>query len=430
MKFSLISATSIIALFSAAVGPAQAAVLSAATAPLNIYDLVRDGVTSSDGGDNTVAKQDLSVSAAGALVAAINDWRPAGFTGQVDRPAAMGKAVPETPLGAARGTKRDDDLASSDANAGQWNAFQKARAVGQLRMASLIGTIGNGAVAKEKSGGTVFVAASNLAGFNDGSNVSGGARGSSGAYVFAPGSTSTATITVAGAGSLSRQGSGGGFYAAAANSLQVAAPAGLDATRAVASSDTAQPTLGYNYAPPGTAAAKANSVAASFSDAVTATGLVAQRVDPTAPAKIQTSQVQPGQRQPDLAANGKIATTQAQSGPGQTTRAQTVDATTYGRLLDLSRTIQGPRDETQVDGTRSFISTSVSANPSASAARVMANIVNTTRTGPAAQSVEAFQVGPSPGPKAQATATTTVSDPLHGKIMASAGPLNNSLALP
>jgi len=57
----------------------------------------------------------------------------------------------------------------------------------------------------------------------------------------------------------------------------------------------------------------------------------------------------------------------------------------------------------------------------------MASIADTARPGPANKSVEAFQVGAEQTAK---QAATTVSDPLRGKILASSGPLNNSLALP
>jgi hypothetical protein len=59
----------------------------------------------------------------------------------------------------------------------------------------------------------------------------------------------------------------------------------------------------------------------------------------------------------------------------------------------------------------------------------MASVVNAARAGQPTPSVEAFEVGPAAGQKTQAM-VTTVSDPIRGKIMASAGALNNSLALP
>ena len=67
MKISLISATSIFALLTAAAAPGHAAVLLSTMGETNLYDLVHDGMTSADGGDSTVPRQDPMVSAVGAL---------------------------------------------------------------------------------------------------------------------------------------------------------------------------------------------------------------------------------------------------------------------------------------------------------------------------------------------------------------------------
>lgn len=331
------------------------------------------------------------------------------------------------------------------------------------RIAPLIGTIGNGTSANNKPGGTVFVAAGSTIGFN---NSAGEERSSSVAVAFAPSSTSTATITVAGAGNF-RQRAGGGFSVAAANSLQVMPPAGERTPQAVALADTAQPTLAYTYAPAANPATKANSVEASFSDAVTATGVFAQIAAPGAQAKIQTSELQgaqgragtgkietselqtgrgqpgglvigkaqtsqvlSGRGQTGQAPNTKVQTSELQSGQGRPGRSQVGDLTAYSRLIDLTQAIEGSASGTQVDGTRTFISASVSANPSTTAALYMAHVVNSAPAVSAGQTVETFQIGPAPGPRAQGGSGTTVSEPLHGKIMASAGALNNSLALP
>jgi len=442
-------------------------ILTSAPSQQNIYDLVHDGVTSSDGGDNTVTAQDLSVSATLALEAVPAKWQTASAVGPADRTNTESHGYPTVPLAAAQGTRPDDDFASSAKDAPYWNARQKAAAIGQERIASLIGTVGNGPTVTDKSGSTVFLVAGNPVGFNDG-GIEAGGRSSSVGYAFAPSASSTATITIAGAGNLSRQRPGGGFTIAAANSLQVSPPVDGDAPQSLEMADAAQPTLGYTYAPQGAAqgnaTARTNSVAASFSDAITATGLVAQTVDLTTRGNVQTSQLQSGQSgsgkvqtsqlqsvqsgtgkvqtsqlQPVQSGNGKIQTSQlaqpGQSGKVQTSqpqagqdRVQISDTAVNPRnLLDLTQTLDGPRNPTQVDGTRTLISASVSANPSATAARYMANVVNATRNGTTGQTVEAFQVGPTAGP---AKPGTTVADPLHGKIMASAGALNNALALP
>lgn len=427
MKFSLISATSVFALFSAAVGAANAAVLTAAPNQMNIYDLVHDGVTSSDGGDRTVTRRDPLVSAVVALESTTANWREASFTGPVDPSAAAGTAFSRIPLGAAPGTRPDDDFATPVAGAWRWNAWQKAHAIGLVRIAPLIGTIGTGPSTGEKPGTTVFVAAGSAPSFSDRDAGRDDARRSSVAVAFAPSSTSTATITVAGAGNF-RQRSGGGFSVAAANSLQVMAQADEPAPRPVALADPAKPTLGYHYAPAASATAKGNAVEASFSDAVTANGVFARITPPATSAKIQTSELRSRRGQPGQATNGNVQT--SESGSWQRQPGQFSDAAAYGKLIDLTQPIESPAVATQVDGTRTFISASVSANPSTSAALYMANVVNAAATVPAGQTVEAFQVGPTPGQRVQGGSGTTVADPLHGKIMASAGPLNNSLALP
>jgi hypothetical protein len=262
----------------------------------------------------------------------------------------------------------------------------------------LVGTVGDGARVDAKSGSTVFVAVGSTATFNDtGTDMA--SRGASGDYAFAPSSSSTATITVAGAGNIPRRGFDGGFTVAAANSLQVVPTVTKDAAPSMAQSDTAQPILSYNYTP-AKPVAGATAVAAVFPNAVTAngttTGMVARVFSPT-PAKIQTSEATLG----------------------------------VNKLIGLSDASQDQPKGTQGDGTRTFISASVSVNPSVSAARYMAEAVNATRTIPAGQTVEAFEVGPSAaGAKAAPGRGTTVAEPLRGKVMASIGALNNRLALP
>lgn len=460
MKFSLISATSIFALVTAAAGPGHAAELMSAPGQMNIYDLVDDGMTSADGGDSTVTKQDPLVSAVLALRAATIGWQTLTFTGPADASAA-GNVSPRVPLGAAPGTRPDDDFATPISGAWQWNALQKARAIGFARIAPLIGTIGDGPAANEKAGGTVFVAEGSRPGFSDGGNGEDGVRSSSVAVAFAPSSTSTATITVAGAGNF-RQRGGTGFSVAAANSLQAAPPVSEKAPQAVVLTKMGQPTPGYNYTP-ATSATRGNAVEASFSDAITATGNFAQLYSPVTTARIQTSdlqsgraangkiqtselltgrgqpgngkvetsQLQPNRGLPGAATNGNVQTSELRSGQARPEQLQTSDvAATYSRLIDLTQPIEGKVSGTQVDGTRTFLSASVSANPSGTAALYMANVVNAAPTVPTGQTVEAFQVGPRPGSRARGSSGTSVSDPLGDKIMASAGPLNNSLALP
>lgn len=451
MKFSLISATSIIALFSASVWPSQAAVQTVASAQANIYDLVHDGMTSADGGDATVSMQDPTVTAVLALEAATINRPGTSFTGPVDLSAEIGR-LPRIPLGSAPGTRPDDDFATPIAGAWQWDALRKARAIGMDRVAPLIGTVGDASVEARKSVSTVFVEAGGP-GFNETSGV----RSSSVAVAFAPSGTSTATFTVAGAGNFRQRGASG-FTVAAANSLQ-AMPAAISdqAPAAIAMADAAQPTLGYHYAPAPVTAGRA--VEASFSDAITANGSYARLDVPGTQAKVQTSEVSPdgrqGQgskirtselqlnRQPGQTATSKVQTSQLGSGQAQPGNVQTSElqrgqeriktsdvAAAFGKLIDPSQPVSGPGSDTQVDGTRTFISASVSANPSMTAVQYMANVVNAAPTIRIGQTIEAFQIGPAAGPRTHGDVGTTVSRPVGGKIMASAGALNNSLALP
>jgi hypothetical protein len=61
------------------------------------------------------------------------------------------------------------------------------------------------------------------------------------------------------------------------------------------------------------------------------------------------------------------------------------------------------------------------------AARYVTSVLDAEPAHQSGQTVEAFQIGQTKGGRG---ATTSVADPLRGKIMAGAGPLDNSLALP
>jgi hypothetical protein len=555
VKFSLISASSIIALLSASIGPGHAAVLNANSQQSNIFDFVHDGQTSSDGGDVTVTSRAPEVSAVIALEASTPGLQTIGFTGRTDDSALLGRGYPQVPLGVARGAAPDDDLASSAAEIWRMDALQKSRTIGEERMASLIGTVGNGGgnSAGEKSGATVFVQEDSKVGFRDAGTEEIAPSSSSIAFANTPSSTSTATITVAASG-LGRQYAGDAGYVVAANSLRAPPTADANADVTVAAAETARPTLSYNYAPPASAAPKGTAVEASFSDAITATGNLAQVVPtvnlphaqlsevryppapgqagrggiltsqaqnrPARPGEIQTSQVPRGRYQPLAGVdNGNIRTSQVvpqggarpagvQTSENQSTQAnrlqtsenqnqsagavqtgeaspvpggvpggpapfqtsqvqrsqfqdldnatpvrtsdaqspsfaeqyltseiqrsqfQSLEASGDAKLADLVPSIVGPQDATQGDGTRMLMSSSVSANPTATAATYMANLIREAPTGPTTQStVEAFEIAPAAGAKAQGS-PTTVNEPLGGKIMASAGPLNSALALP
>jgi hypothetical protein len=415
MKYSLICATSIFAL--TAPRPAHAYVLTWAQAETNLYDLVHDG-------DAAAATPGPMAIAAAALQTAEPDRQEAGFTGPVDRSAAAGTAFPPVPLGAAPGTPPDNDFATQLAGTWHWNAWQKALAIGAARIAPLIGTINSSP--NEKPGSTVFVAQSSQTGFNDGSNLD-SRRRLAAASTFAASSTSTATMTVTGPESL-RQRAGSGFSVAAPNDVQP-----LPDASELAPTTPVLPTPSYHYAPQSGPAAKGNLAAASFSGAVTASGAAALVYKPVVPA------------------NSQSGTTVGRPNSHPTS----VEAATYGRLIDVTLPIGGPANSTGAnstganstganstganatetsatgaDGARTFLPASVSANPTAMAARYVTSVLNAAPASQSGQTVEAFQIGQTNGPRTLDGPTTSVADPLRGKIMAGAGPLANSLALP
>ena len=544
MKFSLISASSIIALLAASIGPGHAAVLNANSQQLNIFDLVHDGQTSSDGGDVTVTPQAAGDMAVLALEASTSGLQTIGFTGRADTTSLLGHGYPQVPLGVARGSAPDNDLASSAGEVWRMDALQKSRTIGQERMASLIGIVGGGGnSAGDKSGATVFVQEDSKVGFRDGGSEGIGPNTNSIAFANTPSSTGTATITIA-SGGLEPSSAGDAGYVVAANSLRAAPMPDANASTEVAMAETARTTISYNYAPPASVEPKGSTVEASFSGAITATGNMAQVVPtvdlprvklselrnppaqgqvgkgviqtsqatnrPARPGEVQTSDANRGRYQPLAGVdNGNLRTSQVTPPRGtrpagvqtsenqsqtvnriQTSEASATSVTSGGptpfqtsqvqraqfqdidngaapaqisdaqpasfaeqyltseiqrsqfqsidtsgdpKLADLVPSIVGPQDATRADGTRMLISTSVSIDPSVSAATYIATLIREAPTGATAQStVEAFEIAPAAagvGAKSQG-GPTTVNDPLGGKIMASAGPLNSSLALP
>jgi len=190
----------------------------------------------------------------------------------------------------------------------------------------------------------------------------------------------------------------------------------------------ADPVPSYHYAPQPPPAAKGNLVAASFSDAATASEASARANKSVLPGKIQTGARPSGQGQ---AADGKMQTGQLGTGHVRSASLEASDAAaSYARLIDVTQPIEGETGATQVDGTRTFISASVGANPLATAARYVARVLEAVPGIPAGQTIEAFQIGAPPGAHANGGSGTIVADPLREKILAGVGPLGNSLALP
>jgi hypothetical protein len=303
-----------------------------------------------------------------------------GLVGSIDWTGKASDTVPTVPPGVAAGAKPDEDFASSAGGATQLGAVGKARATAQAAVAPLIGTTGDGSLPGEKPGGTVFVAVGSQIGFADGSDLTVGASGSPGISASTLSGSRTATITVASGAKLSRAGSGRVSFVASAHS-DPAKPAAGD------SPERAQPDTGYHYAPLVISTDKTNLMAASFSDDVTG----AVRIGgPVPPSKI----------------HGSVATFDH-------------------RLIEQVQTIIGSHDDTASDGTKLFLSASVSANPLADATRYLAAVIDPMSANSIAQAVEGVRVAVSNGGDG-----TTVYNSLEGKIPANGGPLNNLLALP
>jgi hypothetical protein len=319
-----------VALFATSVGPAHAAVLQPAMTQTYIFNLIQDDSASVDGGNGSVSAQAASDYAVAALEMAGGVRQIPSFTGPVDKEAAAGNAFPAVPLSAAPGTVTDDSVSSTVIGASSTlSALQKQRALGQTRLANFIGTVGNGPPPSQKRlGGTVFVEAGTRPEFNDTSTMAGATRGAGGAYSFASSSTSTATITVAGAGMLSRPGAGGVAYTAVSAGTPVTL-SGQDTAYSSVQDEAVQPSFSYTYTPPSNGLANSASMAASFSDSITASGVMARAestmggarmtmlIPPVDSVKIQTGQLEPGFRQAGPSENGAIQTSQVQPGAGQ-----------------------------------------------------------------------------------------------------------------
>jgi hypothetical protein len=302
------------------------------------------------------------------------------FAGPVDWASVATSAAPTLFSEMATGTKPDEDFASTAAGTAQLGAVDKARAAGRAIIAPLIGTSGNGSALGEVPGVTVFVAAGSQIGFSDGGDI---ASGSSGTHTLTPGGSRTATITVVSGMNLSRVGWGRPPNFPFANSdPHAVATGGL--------AEKAQPDAG-NHARPVTLGEKANLMAANFSDAVTVT----MRLAAPTPWEVRGS----------VAIFDRRATKGVQP-------------------------IIGFRAYTTHSGAKGLFSASVGANPRAEIARYLTAVVDPLLENPIIEAVEGFQVRLSASLSSSGNDIATVYNSLIGKIPATVGALNNSLALP
>ncbi len=482
MKLSLISATSIVALFSAYSSPTRAAIVNIDSGQSIVFDLAQ-GLSPTRSSGMTVPL-DPAALAAQALRSVSGGLQSGGFTGRLDYAVTIGSGFTSVPMGAVAGSKRNDEVASTVLGENSVDPIEVARMVGRTRMSALIGTISGNRQKQENLGGTVFVAVGTLSDFNDNGGMATAARATGTAVAFGPGSSSTATITMASALNSSRQRPGGSFYTVDGATVQTKTLASGDASpiNQVRYTDIGATTRGFQYAPglaassgraplnaaaqpseamtaaPGNAT-KTVDLPAGFNAAVTARRDVVQAapsysdrvVDVTPPLSTvsrQTGQTQLSKLQRmDIPASFSEAVTASGAMPRVTMvesrrfipagpRVPGTDGPAqseavllnYKQLLEVTRNLEITRRETDSDGTQVYISASVSADPSANIVRFMSMIVRPTVASPTNRSVEAFQIGTPSGSKA--IKISTINDPLGIKVMASGGPLNDTLALP
>ena len=410
MKFPLISAASVLAMFAQSAG---AGILSAPSSQNNLYDFVRDGETSFDGGDSTVKSLDRVDTAIAALELAAGRRQTGGFVGPIDEAANAGNAFPKIPLGAVNGTDSGQDFASSASAPEQTFVVRKAQAAARERMSSLIGFVGSGSVVNESRGGTVFVALVGTTVISPGGISDNRARAS--AIASTHGNTSTTTITIAGIGILPRAEGRSGTFIATTNGLQ-SSTAVIGPSDQFILSSAPQPPILYNYAPPAIPGGKINTTTASFSDTVTASDRMAIVNDPNGLGKARIDSVEVNRVHPsDVIAGQQL-----------TADIAIADAKQTGE----SRRLQLRESDGRFGRTKAFPSMSGTLDSQAITGGVVAELINSVRNQTAKQLAEAFQVGSPSSSKIRDAATVVVSEPLRGKIMASSGALNNSLVLP
>ena len=231
MKISLISATSLCALLTASLPPAQA--MPRFQAAMNTAVLFND------------AFSDLPLSPARAGEAVLGGTlRDASSTGPADPAATRPGAVTLLPLGAARGTDPFDIASLYDK--GEVDARKSALTAARDRVANLIGSIPGVNRDRTNSGETVMTASSGIV---MGDQMERSASTRAGAheslYVFAPAGTSTATITVVSAGSLSRSGPASPYVATAAATRNEPGLNGVE----ISTSEAGRSGFDYTYVP-------------------------------------------------------------------------------------------------------------------------------------------------------------------------------------
>ena len=418
------SASSLLALAVASIGPAQAFL---ANPPAGAPDLLALSNEESQTSDAAAREQR-------ALAAIAEDVSPRGFTGPIDPGAASGQTYPATPLGAAAGTRDEVPLAWAIPGMDRLDGLTKARLISEERVGPLIGSIGGTSSATANPGGSVFVASGFGAGFNDsGAPVNGGTG--------AAGASSTATITATGAAILAQAGKVTP-YVAVAGKTDPNQTSASDADRTEART---APDLTYTYAPLGggtpprrrdTAytppnrkqpnAAQTVEVTASFSNAITAKGLppIEQQRALNEPIKPAIERGQDDQA--DLENLNDYLVAEASSHQFRSVNTTAL----YRRMVEMGQAIWSPLTDLLVDGRHAVISVSVAADPAGAAERYLASIANLVPRYQQNPAAETFAVGVPEAPgKGGGELRVSIYRPLKNRILASSGPLNNDLIL-
>lgn len=433
MRYRL-PATSLMALTIAVSGPAQAMISSPSKGPEIITDMV-------PGGDGVIPTPEEW--RAHALNVLTGRRTTRGFTGPIDRSAITRQGYPTIPMGVAAATEDDTPLAWSVPGMDRLTGMARVRVISEDRVGSLIGSVSGTTPDSIQPGDSVFVAAGEGAGFNDGGGslapLKGPGESDDGGMLSGSG---TATVTVTGAEILARAGTAAAPYTATTHPDQPVTDSGNAQKQADAEAQTAS----FTYAPLGAPArpaandrprpkpavqtartpAETGEAAASFATVITANGIgpntqTELRLRPAAdPRRVSQEAL-------DLSHLNDFLEAEA-NGP----LFRSVDPIAfYQRLLAANKKPPDPDQDGFANGRRRIISPSVAADPGATAERYLTAIATLVPHFLQSAPVEGFAIGKS-GPVSPTNGqplTTVVTNPITGQVLRGSGPLGDSLSL-
>ncbi len=379
VKLSLISATSFFALLTAAIGPAHASLQSMTPRGMTSLDPILDPALLAGGGDSSTA---AAMSVLGGTL------RTAGFTGQREPEGTRTRVIPLIPLGAAAGADPLDEASLPASATDRAELAGTVRTTAHARVANLIGTMPAVNKAREASGATVMMAASDGTGGLPGRPSTVGPASQALAYVFSPTSTSTATVTVAVNGNLSRPAARGGAYVAMAGG-QDGSPSADTGVSHVTTSEVTQPGIEYTYAP----ATGLSKTVASSREAATASAPLALRARPEGVRTTDRTTPSTASGGETTDANGASATGEAGFSNAATARGDLALRATPGTRKTTER-----RASAGMPGTDGAATTEVDASNGVLSARPLAlraapgAVQTTVRTVPSKATGETFTV--------------------------------------